>query len=101
MPEKLALGCIGERSVVGQFVDFADIVQKCSCEKEIPVDLGIIPAHQVARAEQRHHVVKQASDESMMERLGGGSITVGSRDLWIGHECLHEGFQMRVLKSGN
>jgi hypothetical protein len=99
--EKLALGCIGERPVVGQFVDLADVVQKCSREKEIPVDLRIIPAHEVARSEERHDVVEQASDESMVEGLGSGSIAVRRSDPRIGHERLHEGFQMRVLKSGD
>ena len=88
MTEKLAVGRVGERAVVGQLVNLADIVEKSAGENKVAIDLRIIPANQVARAEQRDDVVEQAADIGVMQRLGGGSVAIGGGDFRIGHECL-------------
>ena len=96
--EQLALGGVGERTVVGEFVNLADVVQKRAGEKQIAIDLRIVLAHQIAGAEQRDDVIEQAADVGMMQRLGGGSVAVGGGDFRIGHEGLDQRLEMRILE---
>src|SRR5271157_1237711 len=99
--EKLAAVGIGERTVVGQLVNLADVEQERAGEKKIAVHLGIVPRNQIAGAEQRDDVVEQAADVGVMERLGGRSIAVCGGDFRIGHEGLHQRFEMRILDGGD
>src|SRR5437899_8371700 len=43
-------------------------------------------------------MVQQTANVSMMKTLRGRSATVSSRDFWVGHQRLHQGLQMRILK---
>ena len=96
--EELALGGVGERAVVGELVNLADVVQKRAGEQEIAVDLRIVLAHQIAGAKQRNDVIEQAADVGVMQGLGSGSVAVGGGDFRIGHEGLNERLQMRILE---
>ncbi len=98
MAKKLPLGGVGERAIVGEFVNLADVVQKGAGEKEIAIDLGIVTAHQITRTEQRDHVIEQTADVGVMQSLGCGSVTIGGSDFRIGHERLDERLEMRILK---
>ena len=97
-PSKLALGGVGERTVVGEFVNLADVVQKCAGEKQVAIDLRIVPAHQIAGTEQGDDVIEQAADIRMMQSLSGGRVAVSGGDLRVGHEGLDQRFQMRILE---
>src|SRR5437667_9369941 len=67
VPEQLAASGVRKGAIVSQFVDFADIVQKSASEQQVAINVRIIAAHQVAGTEQRHYVLKQASNESVMQ----------------------------------
>src|SRR5271169_1061288 len=82
--EQLAARGVGERAVVGEFVNFADVVKKAAGQQQIAIHLRIVSADQVAGAKQRDHVVKQAADIGVMQRLGGGSVAISSCDLRVG-----------------
>src|SRR5579863_9721594 len=97
--EELALCRIAERSVVGEFVNLADIVEKGTGQKQIAIDLWIVPAHQITGSEQRNNMIQQTADVGVMKRFGGRSIAVCSRYFGISHEGLNESFQMRILDS--
>ncbi len=99
--EQLALGGVGERTVVGELVNFSDVVQECAGEQQVAIDLRIVAAHQVAGAEQRDDVIEQAADVGVMQSLGGGSVAVGGGDFRVGHEGLHERPEMRILECGD
>src|ERR1035438_368458 len=91
--KKLALRGVGERAVVGELVNLADIMQKCAGEKQVAVDLRVVLAHQVAGAEQRDDVIEQATDVGVMQGLGRGSVAVRGGYFRIGHKGLDERFQ--------
>ena len=99
--KKLTPGGIGERAVVGKFVNLADVVQKRSSKEEIAIDLGIVTAHQVAGTEQRDDVIEQTANVGVMQGLGRGSVAVGGRDFRIGHEGLDERLEMRIFERGD
>ena len=101
MSEKLALGRVGERAVVGKLVNLADVVKKGASKQKIAIDLRIVFAGQIAGAEQRDHVIEQAADVSVMQALGRGSAAISRRDFRIVHEGLQQGFQMSVLKGSD
>ena len=82
-------------------MDFPNVVQKHAGEQQIAVDLRIVPAYQVARLEQRNHVVKQPANVGMMQRLGRRSIAVCLRNWLVVHERLHQRFQMWILECVN
>ncbi len=96
--EQLALGGVGEGAVVGEFVNLADVVQKCAGEQKVAIDLGIVLAHQIAGTEQRDDVIEQSADVGVMQSLGGGGVAVGGGDFRIGHEGLDERLEMRILE---
>src|SRR5579872_2055615 len=99
VPEQLPARGVCKRAVVRELIDLADVVQEYSRQQQVAVDLRIISAQQVTRLEQRNHVIKQAPDVSVMQRLGGRSIAISFRNLWIGHECFDQGFEVGILKS--
>src|ERR1700722_537808 len=98
VPEELAFGCVGERAVVSQFVNLADIVQKNTSENQIAVDLRIILTQQIAGASQRYHVVEQAANIGVMQRLRCWSVTISCSNCGIRHECLYQRLKVRILK---
>src|SRR5208283_823219 len=99
--EQLATVGIGERAVVGELVNLADVVEECAGEKKIAVDLGIVPAKQIAGAEQRDDVIEQAANVGVMEGLGGWSVAVSGGNFRVGHEGLHQRLEMRILDRGD
>src|ERR1035437_7855619 len=99
--EQLAARGVGKRAVVGQFVNLADVMQKRSCQQQVAVDLWIVPAHQVAGAEQRHDVIEQSADVGMMKRLGRGGIAVALGDLRIRHEQFDQRLEVRILEGSD
>ena len=96
--EQLAARGVGKRTVVGKFVNLADVVKKNAGQQQVAVDLRIISAHQVAGTKQRDYVVEQAADIGVMQGLGGGSIAIRSSDLRIRHEGLYQSLEIRILK---
>ena len=46
-------------------------------------------------------MIEQSADVGVVQGLGGGRVAVGGSDLRIGHESLHQRFQMRVLEAGD
>ena len=58
--EQLSLGRVGKRTIVGELVNLADVVEKSACEQEIAIDVWIVFAHQIAGPKQRHDMIKQA-----------------------------------------
>src|SRR5882724_2087534 len=64
--EQLAASAVGKRPVIGQFVNLPDIVQECTRQEQIAVDLRIIPAKQIAGTKQRNYVIEQAADVGMV-----------------------------------
>src|SRR5258708_36999433 len=80
--KKLAAGGIGERAIVGQLVDLANVMQKRAAKKKVAVDLGIVLADQVAGARKGYDVVGQAPDVGMMKTLRCRRVTAGSGYLW-------------------
>ena len=97
--EQLAFGRVGERPVVGEFVNFPDVVQERTGEQEIAIDLGIVLAHQVAGAEQRDDMIEQPADVGVVQSLGGGRIAIGGSNFRIGHEGLDQRLEMVVLET--
>src|SRR5258708_6129925 len=77
VPEQLPAGGVGERTVVSQFVNLSDVVQKCAGEHQVAVYLRVIAADQVAGSEQRNDVIEQSADVSVMQRLSSGSVAIG------------------------
>jgi hypothetical protein len=98
VPEQLAARGVGKRTIVGEFVDLADVVKKHAGQQQIAVDLRIVSADQVAGTKKRDDVVEQAADIGVMQSLGGGSIAVSGGDLRVRHEGLHQRLEMRILK---
>src|ERR1700739_370902 len=81
-------------------MNLADVMQECAGEEQIAIDgLRVIAAGQVAQLEQRDYVVQQSSDESMMQRLGCGSVFISVLDFGIGHESAHQRLQMRITEA--
>src|SRR5215469_16161395 len=101
VPEQLPAGGVREGAVVSEFVDLADVVQERARQHQVTVDLGIIPADQIAGTKQGNDVIEQAADVGMMQRLGGGSIAIRRGDIRVRHEGLNERLQVRILKAGN
>ena len=66
VPQQLSARGIGKRAVVSQFLSFADVMQKRSRQQQIAIHLGIVLAHQLAGAKQRHDVVEQSADICMV-----------------------------------
>src|ERR1700722_10972035 len=88
--EKLASRGVGERAVVRQLMNLADVVQKSAGEEKVAIDLRIIPAHQIAGAAKRDHVIEQAANEGVVQGLGGGSVAIGGGNFRIGHESFEQ-----------
>src|SRR5882762_763599 len=99
--EKLAFGGVGERAVVGEFVNLPDVVQKRSGEKEIAIHLRIVLAHQVAGTKQRDDMIEQAADVGVMQRFGGGSVAIGGSDFRVGHEGFYQRLEVLILERGD
>src|SRR5581483_2924433 len=99
--EQLPASGIGKGSVVSQFMNFADIVEKRSREEQVTINLRVIPAHQVAGAEERNNVIEQPTDVRVVQGLGRRSGSVRNRHLWIVHEGLNQAFQVWVFEAVN
>ena len=98
MAKQLSTRAIGKRTLVGQLEDFPDVVEKRSREHEIAIDLRIIAADQVARVEQRDHMIEKPADVGVMQSLGRWCVAVGLGNLGVAHECLNQRLKMRILK---
>ena len=98
VPQKLAARGVGERAVVGQFVNLADVVQENAGQQQISIHLRIVSGDQVAGAKERDHVIEQSADIGVVQRFGGGSVAVGRGDVGIRHEGAHQGLKMRILE---
>ena len=96
--EQLALSGVGKRTVVGEFVNLADVVQERAGEKQVAIDLRIVAAHQITGAEKRDDVIEQSADVGVVQSFGGRRVAIGVGDLRIGHERLDQRLEMRVLK---
>src|SRR5215469_8684236 len=70
--EKLSLGGVGERALIVKLVDFADVVQESTRQKQIAIHVRIQRSNGVAESHQRNYVLQQAADEGMMQRFCGG-----------------------------
>ena len=80
-------------------MDFADIVQKCAGHQQVAVDhVRIVSAGEIAKVEQRDHMVQQAANVCMMQGLGCRGVLVSTLDLWISHKGLDQRLEMRVAK---
>src|SRR5579864_2588153 len=90
MAEKLPLCGVRERAIICEFVDLPDVMQKSTSQQEITIDLGIIPANQIARAEQGNDVIEQTANIGMMERFRCWGIPVRGGNLRIRHEDLNQ-----------
>ena len=51
--------------------------RKRAGQQQVAIHLRIVARRQVADREQRHHVIEQAADKGVMQRLGRGRILVG------------------------
>src|SRR5208282_2201506 len=97
--EQLAARGVGKRAVVGQLLDLADVMQEGSGQNQIAIDLGIVPAEEIAGAEQGYDVIEQSADVGMMKRLGGRGIAVALGNLGVCHEELDQRLEVRILKA--
>src|SRR5215467_3620439 len=88
MPEKLPFCRIRKRAIVGEFVDFPDVMQKSASQQEIAIDLGVVPGNQITRAEQGNYVIEQTADVGMVKRFRCWGIAVSGGNLRIRHEGL-------------
>src|SRR5205085_5184953 len=86
---------------VRKLVNFADVVQERAGEQQVAINLGIVVAEQIARAEERDYVLEQSADEGVVQGLGGGSGLVGGGDFGVGHEGFDQSFEVRVLEAGD
>ncbi len=59
VPHELALIGVGERPVIRQLVDLADVVQEDAGQEQVAVDLGVEIDDPVGHVEQRHDVLDQ------------------------------------------
>ena len=82
-------------------MDLADVMEKRAGEQQITVDLRIVSADQVTGAEQRHHVIQQATNIGVMQRFRGGGVAVRAGNFRICHERLHQPLQVLVLETGD
>src|SRR5579872_6239910 len=64
VPQQLAARGVRKRPVVSKLVNLADVVQERASEKQITINLRIIPAHKIAGTEQRDHVIEQSTNIS-------------------------------------
>ena len=55
-------------------MDFSNIVKERAGQKQIAIDLRIIAAHQIARAEQRDDVIQQSADVGVMQVFAAGAL---------------------------
>src|ERR1700691_710232 len=99
--EQLAPRGVGERAVISEFVNLADVMQEGASEQEIAVNLGIILAHKIARTEERHHMIEQSADISVMQSFGSRSIAVRLGNLRVRHESFHQRLEMGVAKGSD
>src|SRR5690349_12755018 len=84
--EQLSFGGVGERALIIELVDLADIVQECSRQQKVAIDLRIKPGNAVTQPHQRDDMLDESSDESMVQRLGGRSLPVSLGNLGVAHE---------------
>src|SRR5690242_7318856 len=70
VPEQLPAGGVGNGTRVRELVDLSDIVQERTGQQQVAVDLRVVAGGEVAHLEQRDHVIKQAADIGMVQRLG-------------------------------
>src|SRR4029079_11665218 len=86
VPEQLSAAGVGERAIVGQFVNFADVMEERTGQQKVAIDLGIVARDQVAGAKQGNHVIEQTADIGVVKALGGGRVLVRVRNFAIRHE---------------
>src|SRR5438045_6049098 len=98
MPQQLPARCVGERAVVGKFVNLSDIVKKCAGEQEIAIDLRIVATNQVTGTKQGNNVIEQPTDVGMVQRFGSRSTLVGGGDFRVAHKGLHQRLKMMILE---
>src|SRR5229473_469400 len=101
VPEQLAPCRVRKGAIECELVDLADIVQESAGKQEVAINLRIVAAHQVAGIKQRHYVLQQTSDESVMQSLGGRRIAVSFCNFRIGHEGLNQCLEMGIPKSSH
>src|SRR5262250_381580 len=86
--QQLSLGCVCDRALIGQLVNLADVMQESAGQQQIAIYLRIVAHREITNREQRHHVIQQSADVSVMQGLRGWSVLVGSSDSAISHKAL-------------
>src|SRR2546421_12529751 len=82
-------------------MNLANIVEEGAGEQQVAVNLRIIAGNQIAKLEQRDHVIQQSSDKSMVQGLSSRSGLVSQRNFRVGHESLEQRAQIRILHARN
>src|SRR5579872_6708889 len=98
VPEQLSFSRIRKSAMVSKLVNLADVVQECSRQQQISIDVRIVATHQVAGAAERDHVIEQAADVGVVQSLCGGGVAVGFSDVRIGHERLKQRLEVWILE---
>ena len=91
MPKQLTAAGVGKRPVVAKLVNLADIVQEGAREQQVAVDLRVIPGNQIAGTEQRHNVIQEPANVSVMKSLRGWRAAICESNFRIKHKRLHQG----------
>ena len=82
-------------------MQLANVVQKGAGQQQVAVYLRIIARGQVADREQRYHVIEQAADKSVVQRLGSGRILVRRYQCFVRNELVEQRLEPGVLETVN
>ena len=83
--QQLAFGAIAEASVVGQFVNLADVVQHHSGHQQVGVHVRVVRGCHLRQGTKRKHVLDQPADVGVVDALGRGRDLVPAADLRVFH----------------
>src|SRR5579862_729128 len=81
--QKLATCGVSKRTMVTKFVNLADVVQERAGQQQVTIDLRVISSDQIAGPKQRHDMIEQSANVSMMQCLRRGSVSVSRCNLRI------------------
>src|SRR5262245_10389974 len=90
MADKLSLVRVSEDTLVAEFADLSDVMEKDACQKKITIELRVNRRQAVGGLQQCDDVLEQAAQISMVVADAGGRFAESIHELGIHQKAFNQ-----------
>jgi hypothetical protein len=98
VPDQLALVAVAKRALVGQFAQFADIMEEEAHQEEVAVELRVQRRDAVGGIEQSDGVFQQPADVGVVDAHPGRGLAQPGRQVVVHQEALRQRAQVGAVE---